>query len=168
MTSNKIPNFLLFYILAISLSLYHVCQCVRIDTFMTEHISVEKNNTFEIACNDMSKLKACIIMTPYNRIYSVNYRYNKARFEGGRVFISLEDKYKCVVTVKHANETDVGKWQLIVPISTVNGYENKKRIFSVHLYTKSNHTFIFISLSLIATCMLVCVIIIVYMHVILK
>ena len=142
--------------------------CVDSNEIVMEHISVQKHNTFEMTFSETSKLMACTVVSPYNGIYTVDYRNNQALYEGGRIFVAIEDKNKCVTIVKSANESDVGKWRMTIPSKGINWYTNKNKVYGIHLteesdpstsaishlYTRTNYTFAFIATLIIMMCIL--------------
>lgn len=160
---------LVFYCWIVGICLCFDNQLVKSKKIVMDHISIEKNNTFEISYSNTSKLIACTVVTPYNGIYTVSHYFRQALHEGGRIFITLEDEYKCITIVKQANENDVGRWMLVVPTNTSNGYVNKNKIYGVHLtekitrplstplhlYTRKKYIFTLTSISIAVICVII-------------
>ena len=108
-----------------------------VQPIIPKKIYVQTNHSFETFCTSISNMKACTIVTPYNKVYSVFQTHVTDCFENNRICISLSDPYKCSIKFHVVIDRDNGVWQCIFPQKEGKGYSNVIDSFNISTFTSS-------------------------------
>ena len=119
---------------------------------LVNDISVKQNDTFEFISKSHSKIKACTIKSSYNETYTIiNVSLNNTgvfKWESGRITMSLNSSYYCIIKIKTVLLKDNGIWKCILFLKdkTHPGYidESFNILVSTKTITPSEYTCIHI------------------------
>ena len=99
-----------------------------------QRLIIRNNNTLEFSCKLKSdNVKACIIGTPYNKIYQLYYEHINASYESRRINMSISDPRECNIKIKNMSLKDNGVWKCTLSWTNMtSGFSHiAKKLFNV-------------------------------------